>query len=262
MATALARALVDAEVARAEQVVASDPLQEATDAFAEAVAGAKIAASNAEAARDVDVLVLAVKPNHVLEALRSVRGNVTDRTLVVSIAAGVTIECIDEGLGGGGRIVRVMPNSPCLVRQGASGYCLGPRTTADDGPLVDRLLRAVGIAVSLPQRLLDAVTGLSGSGPAFVFVMIEALADGGVLAGLPRPVAMALATQTVLGAAEMVRTTGEHPAQLKDRVASAGGTTIAGLAVLEAGGVRASLIDAVAAAARRSAELGALPKSE
>ena len=149
-----------------------------------------------------------------------------------------------------------MPNTPCLVGQSASGYCLGPGATTADGELVARLLGTVGLALQLDEKLLDAVTGLSGSGPAFVYVMIEALSDGGVRMGLPRDVATALAAQTVKGAAEMVLSTHEHPAVLKDRVASPGGTTIAGLQALENGGVRAALISAVEAATRRSQELG------
>ena len=150
-----------------------------------------------------------------------------------------------------------MPNTPCLVGQGACGYCLGGKATAEDGQLVQQMLGAVGVAYQVEEKLLDAVTGLSGSGPAFVYVMIEALSDGGVRMGLPRHVATALAAQTVRGAAEMVLVTGEHPGVLKDRVTSPGGTTIAGLQALEAGGVRAALMAAVEAATRRAAELSA-----
>ena len=149
-----------------------------------------------------------------------------------------------------------MPNTPCLIGQSASGYCLGPRTTSADGLLVAQLLGAVGRAFAVDEALLDAVTGLSGSGPAFVYVMIEALSDGGVRMGLPRDVATALAAQTVRGAAQMVLETGEHPGVLKDRVASPGGTTIAGLQALETGGLRGTLMAAVEAATRRSIELG------
>src|SRR6202011_5823019 len=145
---------------------------------------------------------------------------------------------------------------PCLVGASAAGYAVGPGATADDLALVDRLLNAVGLAIRLPEHLLDAVTGLSGSGPAFVYLMIEALSDGGVRVGLPREVATALAAQTVLGAARMVLETGTHPGALKDMVASPGGTTIAGLHALERGGVRGALIDAVEAATQRALELG------
>jgi pyrroline-5-carboxylate reductase len=149
-----------------------------------------------------------------------------------------------------------MPNTPCLVGETASGYCLGEHCTPGDGQLVGQLLNSVGKSFQVDEKLLDAVTGLSGSGPAFVYVMIEALSDGGVRMGLPREAALTLAAQTVLGAAKMVLETGDHPAILKDRVASPGGTTIAGLQALETGGVRAALISAVEAATRRSVELG------
>jgi pyrroline-5-carboxylate reductase len=159
-------------------------------------------------------------------------------------------------LGSDRRLVRVMPNTPCLVGASASAYCVGGAATCEDGQLVERLLSAVGLAIALPEPLLNAVTGLSGSGPAFVCLIIEALADGGVKAGLPRDVALKLAAQTVCGTARMVLETGQHPAALKDAVASPGGTTIAGLHELERGGVRGSLMNAVEAATRRSRELG------
>ena len=174
----------------------------------------------------------------------------------MSIAAGVRLATLADRLGGGLRLVRVMPNTPCLVGQGATAYSLGGLATAKDGELVRQLLSAVGIACQVDEKLLDAVTGLSGSGPAFVYVMIEALSDGGVRMGLPRNIATTLAVQTVSGAAALVAQSGEHPAVLKDRVASPGGTTIAGLQALEEYGLRAALMAAVEAAARRAAELG------
>ena len=188
--------------------------------------------------------------------LTEIRPAVTAKHLIVSIAAGVSLQQLADGLGSDRRLVRVMPNTPCLVGASASGYAPAATATAEDINLVDRLLNAVGRAFRLPESLLDAVTGLSGSGPAFVYVMIEALSDGGVRVGLPRDVATALAAQTVFGAAKMVLETGSHPAMLKDMVTSPGGTTIAGLQALENGGVRAALIDAVEAATKRSVELG------
>jgi pyrroline-5-carboxylate reductase len=190
------------------------------------------------------------------DVLSELRGQLTQSHLVISIAAGIPLATIAQGLGPGPRLVRVMPNTPCLVGSGASAYCLGPGATPADRELVGRLLAAVGRAVQTPEKLLDAVTGLSGSGPAFVYVMIEALSDGGVNMGLPRDVATTLAAQTVLGAAQMVLTTGQHPGALKDQVASPGGTTIAGLQALEEHGLRAALIAAVEAATNRSMELG------
>jgi pyrroline-5-carboxylate reductase len=203
-----------------------------------------------------DVLVLAVKPQSMAALLAEVRPVLTNRQLIVSIAAGITLRQLAEGLGSERRLVRVMPNTPCLVGASAAGYSPGEAATADDLALVDRLLNAVGQAFRLPESLLDAVTGLSGSGPAFVYVMIEALSDGGVRVGLPRNVATALAAQTVFGAAKMVLETGTHTGVLKDMVASPGGTTIAGLHALERGGLRAALMDAVEAATQRARELG------
>jgi pyrroline-5-carboxylate reductase len=157
------------------------------------------------------------------------------------------------------RLIRVMPNSACLIGQGATGYCLGPRATLDDAELVGQLMTAVGQAFLLDESLLDAVTGLAGSGPAYVYLVIEALRDAGVLAGLSCDIAGALAAQTVRGAAEMVLRTGEHPAVLRDRVTSPAGTTIAGLKVLEDAAVRAAFMAAVQAATARSMELGRTP---
>ena len=200
-------------------------------------------------------MVLAVKPQSITQLLEEIRPGLTPEHLLISIAAGVTLRQLEAKLGPV-RLVRVMPNTPCLVGAGASGYTPGGSATQDDVALVDRLLNAIGRAYRVPEGLLDAVTGLSGSGPAFVAVIIEALSDGGVRVGLPRDVATALAAQTLLGTARMVLEAGLHPAVLKDMVSSPGGTTIAGLHALEHGGMRAALMDAVEAATRRATELG------
>ncbi len=255
MATALAQGLVRAGLADQAALSASDPLPAARQAFAQTTGGATVA-SNAEVVGKSDVVVLAVKPQQMAQALSEVRGAVTDRHLIVSIAAGVKLASIAELLPHG-RLVRVMPNTPCLIGQGASAFSLGRCATSSDAALVEQILSAVGRCVAVDEKLLDAVTGLSGSGPAYAFVMIEALSDGGVRMGLPRDVATLLAAQTLRGAAEMLIASGEHPGVLKDQVASPGGTTIAGLQALEAGGFRAALMAAVEAATRRGAELGA-----
>jgi len=257
MATALARGLVTAGLATKDRIIAADPVSAACEQFAQTTGG-RIVATNCEVAAAAKVLFLAVKPQQMTAALAELREHLTADHLVISIAAGVPLAAMAAGLGSGPRLVRVMPNTPCLVGSGASGYCLGPGATPADGELVGKLFGAVGRAYAVSEILLDAVTGLSGSGPAFVYLMIEALSDGGVRAGLPRDIALALAAQTVRGAAEMVLVTGEHPAVLKDAVTSPGGTTIAGLAALESGGARAAMIAAVEAATRRSAELGTL----
>jgi pyrroline-5-carboxylate reductase len=254
MARALAAGFVKARLAAPEQVLAADPLAAARDAFAAAVAGARVLADNASVGREADVVFLATKPQQMVEALAPLAAVTADK-LVISIAAGVKLATLDASLPKA-RLVRVMPNMPCLIGQSASAFCLGPRASGEDGRLVETLLSAVGLAMAVDEPLLDAVTGLSGSGPAFAYVIIEALADGGVRMGLRRDVALSLAAQTVRGAAQMILETGEHPAVLKDRVASPGGTTIAGLEALEAGGLRGTLMAAVEAATRRSIELG------
>jgi pyrroline-5-carboxylate reductase len=255
MATALATGWASAGLLDAARSRASDPLPAARQRFEQGT-GVKSVLTNGDVAAACDVLVLAVKPQVVPAVLTDLRSQIGPRHLVVSIAAGITLTTLAEGLGPDARLVRVMPNTPCLVGASATGYAVGAAATDADVALVGRLFGAVGKAFPLPEKLIDAVTGLSGSGPAFVYVLIEALADGGVRVGLPRDVAQALAAQTVFGAAKMVLETGTHPAALKDAVASPGGTTIAGLHALERGSFRVLLINAVEAATLRSQELG------
>jgi pyrroline-5-carboxylate reductase len=176
--------------------------------------------------------------------------------LLISIAAGVPTAKLEAALPGNARVIRVMPNTPALVGESASGFALGKSATRADGELALRLFSAVGVAFQLKESLLDAVTGLSGSGPAYVYQFIEALSDGGVAAGLPRDVATKLAAQTVLGAAKMVLETGQHPGALKDMVTSPGGTTIEGLHELEKGKLRGTVMSAVRAATEKSKKLG------
>jgi pyrroline-5-carboxylate reductase len=256
MATALARGFVQAELVRPESLSASDPSADARNAFQREVPGAKIETDNGHVVSAADVVLLAVKPQQMGAVLAGLRDKVRPESLVVSIAAGVTLARLAAGLPDGQRIVRVMPNTPCLIGRGASGYSLGPHATVQDGQLVAELLSAVGVAFEVPENQLDAVTGLSGSGPAFVYTMIESLSEGGVRMGLPRELAADLAAHTVAGAAEMVLATGETPAVLRDRVTSPGGTTLAGLKALEEGAFQTTVADAVRAATRRSQELG------
>lgn len=254
MATALARGLLEARLCDPAQLFASDPDGARREAFQKETGGTT-SARNAETAGACDVAVLAVKPHHASEVLNEIRKPFGGR-LLLSVAAGVSLGSLEAGLDEGARVVRAMPNTPALVRRGASAYSAGRHATEADLALVEALLGAVGIVVRLPERMLDAVTGLSGSGPAYLFLAIEALSDGGVEMGLPRETALKLAAQTVLGAAEMALTTGLHPGQLKDMVTSPGGTTIEGLRVLEQAGVRAALMGAVRAATEKSRKLG------
>jgi pyrroline-5-carboxylate reductase len=214
------------------------------------------ASTNREAARKADVLVLAVEPQVLDEVLGDLAEVVRERTLIISVAAGYPIARIGRYLPGATRVVRSMPNTPCLIREGVTAVAYDTRLSDADAAAVRALFESVGQVVRVEEPALDAVTGLSGGGPAYVYVMIEALADGGVKAGLPRETAQLLAAQTVGGAARMVLESREHPGTLKDRVASPGGTTISGLHELERGGLRAALISAVEAATRRSQELG------
>ena len=255
MATALAHGWIKAGLTAGEQVCASDPVSLARAHFAEAT-GAAALTENARVVTQSNVVVLAVKPQHMAELLSEVRPGLQARHLLISIAAGITIKQIADALGDDKRIIRVMPNTPCLVGASASAFAASCTATAADIQLTERLLHSVGRAVQVPEKLLDAVTGLSGSGPAFVFVMIEALSDGAVRMGLPRDLATMLAAQTLLGSAKMLLETGLHTGQLKDMVTSPAGTTIAGLAALERGGFRAALMDAVEAATLRAIELG------
>ena len=215
---------------------------------------------NAGVVADSDVVVLAVKPGLVAPVLSGLGGPgeaALARPLWVSIAAGVPLRALAAVLPAGARLVRAMPNTPALVRSGATAFVAGAGCTPGDRALARALFEGVGFAWEAPgEALLDAVTGLSGSGPAYVFVFLEALSDAGVRMGLPRDAASALAVQTVLGAARLAQESGRHPAALKDQVTSPGGTTIAGLERLEACGFRAAIHQAVAAATRRSQELG------
>lgn len=218
--------------------------------------GAPVASSPTEAVRGADVLLISVKPHSVAQSLRAVHDAIEPSCLVLSIAPGIRLAVLEAGLPPGTRVVRVMPNTPALVKEGAAAFCRGQHATREDADRVEALFGAVGTVVEVEERQLDAVTGLSGSGPAYLYLIIEALADGGVQAGLPRDVARTLAAQTALGAAKMVLQTGEHTAVLKDAVTTPGGTTIAGLAVLERAGLRGILMEAVQAATNRARELG------
>lgn len=218
--------------------------------------GIQVGFDNITAAREADVVVLAVKPQAMDKLLAQIAPVIDAKKLVISVAAGVPIAAIERRFGTGARVVRAMPNTPALVGLGATAVSGGEHATPQDLELAKKLFDAVGSTWVLDEVLLDAVTGLSGSGPAYIFLIIEALSDAGVKVGLSRHVALKLAAQTVYGSARLLLETGEHPGTLKDQVTSPGGTAIAGLHTLEAGGLRTTLIDAVESATRRARQLG------
>jgi len=254
MATALAKGFVAAGSLPATSIMAFDVIAATGQRFVDQTGGSLVE-SNRDVVNKAKVVFLAVKPQQMSTVLSDLRHYVTPDHLLVSIAAGVSLKAMTAGLQKETRLIRVMPNTPCLVGMGASAFCRGTSATDADAALVLKLLSNVGLAIEVPEKLLDAVTGLSGSGPAYVYQVIEALSDGGVRMGLPRDAATKLAAQTVLGAAQMVLSTGQHPGVLKDAVTSPGGTTIAGLHALERGGMRAALMNAVEAATDRARQL-------
>ncbi|MGH7273910.1 MAG: pyrroline-5-carboxylate reductase [Nitrospiria bacterium] len=255
MGSALIRGLLEAGVLTPGQLIASDSAEPALDQLKRET-GVKTAGRNAELAKQSEIIVIAVKPDVLRSVLQEIRAFVGKDHLVISIAAGISLRVIEEALNPGCRVVRVMPNTPCLVRATAAAFSLGENATAEDAEQVKAIFGTVGLAIEMDEKHLDAVTGLSASGPAYVFLMIEALSDGGVKMGLPRPVALQLSAQTVFGAAKMVLEMKKHPGELKDLVTSPGGTTMAGLHALEGRAFRAALIEAVEAATRRAKELG------
>lgn len=256
MAEALARGLIAKGVVTADRMCCSDPSQGRKELFNSL--GVASYETNIEVVRNADVLFIAVKPQYVSVVLKEARPLLGPNHTIVSIAAGVTVDKMIEAAGPDAKVVRVMPNTPCLVGETAAAMCLGGKADATDEQIVRQLFEAVGKIYTVDEKLLAAVTGLSGSGPAYVFIMIEALADGGVAAGLPRDIALSLAAQTVLGSAKMVVETGKHPGALKDQVTSPGGTTIAGVHELEKAGTRAAFMNAVVAATNRANELSKL----
>ncbi len=255
MATALIRGLLLGKSVEPAQVRASDVKSARLEELARSF-GIETTQDNAALVAWADVVVVAVKPQIVDRVLPIVRDNLTEGSLVISVAAGVPLAVFEQTLGDGARVIRAMPNTAAIALAGATALAAGSAATESDMSVALGLFEAVGRCAVLDENLLDAVTGLSGSGPAYVMLMIEALADGGVKVGLGRDTALMLAAQTVYGAAKLQLETGEHPGRLKDMVTSPGGTAIAGLHTLESGGLRRTLIDAVEAAAKRSAELG------
>ena len=259
MGEALIKGIVEAALVAPDAVLAFDVRTERLTELSQRY-GIRPVKSNAEVIRGADVVILAVKPQIMGSVLNDVRTALGRRNLVISIAAGVSTAKLRETLGAPARLIRVMPNTPALVLEGVTAIAKGQGLEAGDLETAEELFSAVGKVVILDEELMDAVTGLSGSGPAYVAVVIEALADGGVRMGLDRATAMTLAAQTVLGAARLLIQTGLHPGALKDMVSSPGGTTIAGIAALEEGGIRTTLIKAVERATLRSRSLRPAPQ--
>lgn len=254
MAEALIGGLISAQLCDQGRIWATDPTASRQEHLKKRY-GIRVGAENRDAVIWADVVVLAVKPQ-VLPGVLAEVGAELGSSLIVSVVAGAPIRRITDACGSNTRVIRTMPNTPAMVQEGMTALSIGPGVTEEDVTAVRQMFESVGRVVPVEESLMDAVTGLSGSGPAYVFLAIEALTDGGVKMGLPRDTAGVLAAQTVLGAARMVLETGQHPARLKDQVTSPGGTTIAGLHRLEQGGLRALFIDAVEAATKRSQELG------
>ena len=258
MGEALVKGLVEASVVPGDLIIVSDTRNERL-AELDRSYGVRCAKSNVELVREADVVVLAVKPQIMAPVLSEIASSLSRRHLVISIAAGVSTATLRAGAGKDLRLIRVMPNTPALVLEGATAIAKAKDLEAGDLETAEEIFGAVGKVVVLDEELMDAVTGLSGSGPAYVAVVIESLADGGVKMGLDRVTAMTLATQTVLGAAKLLLETNLHPGALKDMVSSPGGTSIAGIAALEEGGIRTTFIKAVERATLRSRELGRGP---
>ena len=255
MATAIARGVVTSNLCNPGDVIGSARSGETRARFATETGGAALTDDNRAVIQQSEVTFLCVKPVYAREVLRKL-GGLPPGTLVVSVVAGVSIADLQEAAGAETAIVRSMPNTPCLVGKGVIAYARGANVTDEQAALVEKIFASVGDVHVASETLIDAVNGLSGSGPAYVYLVIEALADGGVLMGLPRALAASMAAQTVLGAAEMVCRTGRHPAELREAVASPGGTTMAALEVLEHAGTRAAMIGAVRAATERAREIG------
>jgi len=257
MAENILRGILQGDLLPADQITVSDLSPERLSSLKESFK-IKTTLDNVDLAARADLIIIAVKPQNMKLLLDQIKPVATEQKLFLSVAAGIKSTTIAEGLGGKGRIIRIMPNVGAKVLQSASALCPGPLATGEDMALAKKIFDAVGSTVVVNEELMDAVTGLSGSGPAYVFLFIEALADAGVRAGLSRAVALKLAAQTCFGAAKLVLETEAHPAVLKDQVASPGGTTIAGLEAMEKGAVRGVLMSTVLAAVERSKELGKL----
>lgn len=256
MAKAIIKGILNSGAVPAENITASEISEGLAKSASEAL-GIKVVTDNKEVAKKSDIIFLCVKPYGVIESvLYEIKDFITPQKLIVSIAAGVSTDFIETTLEHKAHVVRVMPNTPAVVNEGMSGIAKGRFATDEEADLILELFKSIGRAIRVPERLINAVTGISGSGPAFIYLIIEALADGGLKLGLTKQAALELAAQTCLGAAKMVLETGKHPSVLKDEVTTPGGCTIAGLAVMEDEKVRAAMIKTVIETARTAGGLG------
>lgn len=254
MATAMLGGIIDKGLYKSSELIGSAKTQETADKVAQKY-GIETCTDNKRVAECADVIVLAVKPVFLPEVISEIKDSVDESKLVISIAAGKSIEWLEERFEKSVRLVRCMPNTPALVGEACTCVCLKADTAKEDRELVIRLMESFGKASILPERLIDAFTGVAGSSPAYVFMFIEAMADAAVCAGIPRKQAYEFAVQSVLGSAKLMLETGMHPAQLKDMVCSPGGTTIEAVKVLEEKGLRSAVIDAVCACVDKSKSL-------
>ena len=254
MGQALAQGFCNSGECDPTAVIAYDPSLAAQKNLQNSIPGVRLTKTASEATRAARYVILAVKPQHATSVCHEIQPALQDGTIVISIVAGLPTTWLSAKLKTS-HVVRVMPNTPCLIGKGVSAISTPPELNPKDTETIQRLFTTVGVVHNVPESLLDAVTAVSGSGPGYVALLIDALADGGVQAGLPRQLALDLAVQTFAGTAALIADTGDHPAVVKERVSSPGGTTVAGLSVLERKGVRGALADTVAAAADRSAAL-------
>ena len=262
MGVALARGILQTNWANAERIMIAEPLKEKHESLKGIGNGIKVSHSNVEATSWADVVLLSIKPQIMAHVLDEIKPVMKDSKLVVSVAAGVTTAYIEKRLGGKVPVVRAMPNIAAVVREAATAICVGKYATEADMAIARHIFESVGIVVDVEEDLMDAVTGLSGTGPMYVFQILEGLSDAGVKVGLSRDIANTLSVQTLIGSSKLIKETKEHPAKLKDLVTSPGGTAISALHSLEKNGLKALLIDAVEVAAKRSAELGTQKKGD
>jgi len=255
MAKAIINGIINSGIVSKENIIASEIFPEVAQK-AQQETGVKITDNNKELVESSDVITLCVKPYTIEEVLKELKDSLTEDKLIVSIAAGINTKTIEDIFEKKIPVIRVMPNTPTLIREGMSAVCKGKYATEKDAGFVTELFRALGRCVEVEEKFINAVTGISGSGPAFMYLIIDALADGGVKMGLKKDTAVELAAQTAIGAAKMVLETGKHPAVLKDEVTTPGGCTIAGLSVMENEHVRSALIKTVQETAKTAADLG------